>query len=157
MPQQSSKELIEDMRWQVQHIKNKQAEQVELFGKVDAARDRLSALAVRVTSPDGSVTVVAGSGGIVQSVELADDAVRNNSATLAAAINATIKQAIAEATDQQMQILRDTVGGAVDAEQVLGPQAKFAGYGQQASTPAPSTSRRDRYTDDEDEFRSVFE
>lgn len=159
MPQQSSRDLIDELRWQIQEIKNKQAEQVELFGKVEAAREKLQALTARASSPDGSVTVVAGSGGIVQSVQLADDATRTNAATLAAAINTTIQQAIADATRQQLEIVREAGGGAVTAEQILGPQAKLAEYGQRpAATTSPSPpARQDRFGHDEDGFHSVFE
>ncbi|MCP2253689.1 hypothetical protein LY13_002443 [Prauserella aidingensis] len=50
----------------------------------EAAKEQLSALEARVSSPDGHVIVVAGSGGIVRSVELADSAMGTNARTLSA-------------------------------------------------------------------------
>lgn len=140
MTNPSNRELIEEMRWQVSKIRNKQAENAELLGKLDAVKDKLAALEASATSPDGMITVVAGAGGIVRSVTLDDAAMRSSAARLSAAINDTIRDAIAAATRQQLAIVHDDVGASVDAEQVLGPQAKFAGHGMtrpSAQAPAP--------------------
>lgn len=150
----SNRELIEEMRWQVSKIRNKQAENAELLDKLDAVKDRLAALEASATSPDGMVTVVAGAGGIVRSVTLDDAAMRSSASSLSAAINDTIRDAIAMATRHQLEIVRADVGDSVDVQQILGPQAKFADYGTPrpaAQAPAPDV------TDYDDEpFDTIF-
>lgn len=132
MTEQSSRDLVQEMRWQVDRIRSKQAENAELLGKLEATKEQLSALEARVSSPDGHVTVVAGSGGIVRSVELTDSAMGSNASTLSATINATIESAIAAATSKQLDIVRTQVGQDVEPVSVLGPQAKFADFGERA-------------------------
>jgi DNA-binding protein YbaB len=142
--EQSSRDLVEEMRWQLGKIRDRQAANEELLGKLDEAKGELAALEAKVSSPDGRVTVVAGSGGIVRSVELAENAMNTNAKTLTATINATVKAAIAEATGKQLEIVRARVGD-VEPVQVLGPQAKFASFGVPASEEAvPSQDRSQR-------------
>lgn len=68
-----------------------------------------------------------------------------------------LRQVPASGTDPGYTVVRDAVGTAVDPDQVLGPQAKFAGYGHQHEAPPPPSTRSGRFSADEDEFRSVFE
>ncbi|MQA61855.1 MAG: DUF2694 domain-containing protein [Actinophytocola sp.] len=158
MSYQSSKDLIEGMRWQVQKIKNKQAENDELLGKLDRLRPQLSALEATATSPDGTVTVFAGAGGIVRSVQLTDAAMRSNASTLAAAINAAIEQAIGKATAMQLEIVRNGLGETIEPEAILGPQAKFAGFGRPAELQASADDAESGYDDADydDQFGARF-
>lgn len=160
MTTQSNQDLIEEMRWQVAKIRDKQAENNELLGELDAAKDQLAALAAKVTSPDGTVAVTAGAGGIVQSVELSDGATGANARTLSATINATLRAAIAEATSQQLDIVRAHVGAEVEPAAVLGPQAKFASFAARPDASAGPTPARGNpvHADHDDEpFGSVFQ
>ncbi|MGH3520718.1 MAG: YbaB/EbfC family nucleoid-associated protein [Haloechinothrix sp.] len=136
MTNPTNPELVEEMRWQLEKIRNKQAENAELLGKLDAAQTELAALEATATSPDRTVTVIAGSGGIVHSVELSDDAMSTNARTLAATITATIREAIAIATSKQLDIVRTRVDERVDPQQILGPQARLAGYRTQTEQTA---------------------
>ncbi|WP_166677741.1 YbaB/EbfC family nucleoid-associated protein [Amycolatopsis arida] len=151
----SNAELIEEMRWQVRKIRDRQAENDALLGKLDTMRSRLTALEVRVSSPDGTVTVVAGAGGIVRGVELADTAVRGTASALAATLNATIRQAVREATERQLELVRGSVGADVDPERVLGPRAKLTGYG--LADPEPEPAPAPAPTEEDEEPRSIFE
>lgn len=134
MIEQSSRDLVEEMRWQLGKIRDREAANEELLGKLDEAKQQLAALEARVSSPDGRVTVAAGSGGIVRSVELAENAMNTNAKTLTATINATVQAAIAEATGKQLEIVRAQVADDVDPVRILGPQAKFASFGNTAIT-----------------------
>lgn len=151
---QSSKDLIEEMRWQVQKIKDKQAENDQLLGKLDSVKGQLAALEAKATSPDGVVTVVAGTGGLVRSVQLTDEAMRSNAGTLTATLNATIERAIADATRMQLEIVRSKVGGTLTAEQILGPQAKFAALGEPSEGSSPNRFEVD--LDDDEPFGGIF-
>lgn len=148
MTNQSSQDLIAEMRWQLAKITDKQAENNELLGKLDAAKDQLAALEARVTSPDGAVTVTAGSGGIVRSVDLADSAMSSNAKSLSSTINATVRAAIARATDKQLEIVRAQVGTNLEPEAILGPQAKFASFGAPAAAPARPTPTHSDHDDE---------
>lgn len=136
MTNPTSKDLLDELRWQLAKIEDKQAENKELLGRLDTVKAELSALSVSATSPDGTVTVVAGSGGIVRSVDLADSALRSNSKTLSAAITETVRAAIAQATRKQWEIVRGEIGDGVEPEQVLGPQARFTAFAGQSPARA---------------------
>jgi DNA-binding protein YbaB len=155
----SNKELLDDMRWQLQKIRDKQAENDEMLGKLDAAKSALSLLEATAASPDGTVTVTAGAGGIVRSVSLGDAAMASNAATLSAAINATIREAIAEATRKQLEIVHASVGEDIEPDHILGPQATFARYGSESDQDAGQGDRpvADAPADDDEYFsRSPF-
>lgn len=152
MSYQDSVEFIEQARRQVAELRNKQAENDEMLRKLDNAQGQLNGLAATATSADGSVTVVAGSGGLVQSVELTESAMKTDAQTLSGRINATLRSAITQATQDQLEIVRTQVGVDVNPAEVLGPQVKFAAFAEQGATPSASEdSDRAHTTTDEDE------
>ncbi|OLT44196.1 hypothetical protein BJF85_20150 [Saccharomonospora sp. CUA-673] len=149
MPNTTNRDLIERARHQAQQARDKQAEWGELLSSLEGAKHEFDALEVRATSPDGTVTVTVGAGGIVRSVELADNAVHGNARTLTASINATITQAITQATAKQAEVVERHVGqrpggDAIGSEQILGPLSKFTAAparNTESGIPAPSHQR----------------
>ncbi len=108
--------------------KLKQAE--AQFAKVGDMQEELNALEAQVTSPDRSVTVVAGPSGSVKDLRLSPDAFRQQPDQLAATILATLHQAVAESARKQAGIVDEHVGTAFGlnvSEQVL--EAQAAGMG----------------------------
>lgn len=152
MTEPTSEQLIEQARAQVRQARNKQAEFDELLSTLDQAKTQISSLRATATSPDGTVTVTAGAGGIVQSVELSDDAVNINAPSLASSINATITQAIRKATAEQVDLVHRHVGEDADITRILGPQAAFAPSSRSAPTEPRAAARHDP-GDDADPFR----
>lgn len=141
-------ELVEELWARLERIRDRQAEHEVLLGSLTAARAELAAITASATSPDGAVTVVAGPGGIVRSVRLAEHAMRHTAAALSGVIDATVRQAVTRATREQLAIVRDRLGDRVDPKEILGPQAMFAELAGQPAAPAP---RADADTDiDED-------
>lgn len=153
MTEPTSEQLIEQARAQGRQARNKQAEFDELLSTLDEAHTQLHSLRVTATSPDDAVTVTAGAGGIVQSVELSDDAMNNtNAPSLASSINATIAQAIRQATEKQVDLVHRHVGENADVARILGPQAAFAPSTESAATEPSSDAHRERGHDDTDPF-----
>ncbi|MBN9745389.1 MULTISPECIES: YbaB/EbfC family nucleoid-associated protein [unclassified Amycolatopsis] len=108
--------------------KLKQAE--AQFAKVGDMQEELNALEAQVTSPDRSVTVVAGPSGSVKDLRLSPDAFRQQPDQLASTILATLHQAVAESARKQAGIVDEHVGTAFGlnvSEQVL--EAQAAGMG----------------------------
>ncbi|MCR3720066.1 MULTISPECIES: YbaB/EbfC family nucleoid-associated protein [Prauserella salsuginis group] len=153
MTEPTSEQLIEQARAQVRQARNKQAEFDELLSTLDEARTQLHSLRATATSPDGTVTVTAGAGGIVQSVELSDNALSNtNASSLASSINATIAQAIRQATEKHVDLVHRHVGQDVGIARILGPQAAFAPSSGSAPAEPRSDTHRGRRDDDTDPF-----
>lgn len=150
---QSNHDLIEEMRWQLGKIRDKQAENETLLGKLDAAKDQLEALEVKVSSTEGAVTVTAGSGGIVRSITLTDSAMAMNARTLTSTINDTMRTAIARATERQLEIVRGHVGDTLEPTAILGPQAKLAAFGM----PAEPAAAHDPQDYDDEPVSSIFD
>jgi DNA-binding protein YbaB len=82
-------QLIEEMRWQLKQIEDRKAENQRLLAGI-AGSDHTT-----VVSPDRTVTVLAGPGGLVSEVRLAPDAMRSDAVTLSRTITAAIREAVA--------------------------------------------------------------
>jgi DNA-binding protein YbaB len=139
--------VIDELRAQLTVLRDRKAENDELLGKITTARAELDELAATTTSPDGTVTVVAGPGGIVRSVQFTDAALHTDAATLSATVTATVRDAVSRAGQQQLDIVRTRVGKNVDPAQILGPQAIFATSATDPVQPAPAPA----VDDDDDE------
>ncbi|TNC22765.1 YbaB/EbfC family nucleoid-associated protein [Amycolatopsis alkalitolerans] len=133
------------------------------FAGVGDMQERIAQVENSVTSPDGTVTVVAGAGGTVTGIRLAPGAVRLGSDQLAATIMKTLRQAVAGAVQQQAGIVDTTFGDAFGvnlSDQVREAQAEAFGTAAEepASTPqapAPQAQPRKRRPgppDDDDYF-----
>jgi DNA-binding protein YbaB len=81
--------LIEEMRWQLKQIEDRKAENQRLLAGI-AGSDHTT-----VVSPDRSVTVLAGPGGVVSEVRLAPEAMRFDAVTLSRTITAAVREAVA--------------------------------------------------------------
>ncbi|WP_410608423.1 YbaB/EbfC family DNA-binding protein [Amycolatopsis sp. lyj-109] len=82
-------QLIEELRWQLKQIEDRKAENQRLLAGI-AGSDHTT-----VVSPDRSVTVLAGPGGVVSEVRLAPEAMRYDAVTLSRTITAAIREAVA--------------------------------------------------------------
>jgi hypothetical protein len=81
--------LIEEMRWQLRQIEDRKAENQRLLAGIAGGNH------TTVVSPDRSVTVLAGPGGVVSEVRLAPEALRFDAGTLSRTITAAIREAAA--------------------------------------------------------------
>lgn len=98
------------------------------FEQLAGMRSELASLEVSASSPDRSVTVVAGPGGSVLDVRLTDDALRLGAQRLGATIMSTLRDALADAARQQAGIVQEYVGDdAPVLDQVLETQAEVMG------------------------------
>jgi DNA-binding protein YbaB len=118
-------ELIAELRGQLERIQERRAGHEAMLATLTETRGELATLTATVTSPDGGVTVVAGAGGLVRSVRLADHALRTTATALSELIETTIRRAIAEAARQQTEIIHERLGPDVDPTRILGPQTRF--------------------------------
>ncbi|MEV7093740.1 YbaB/EbfC family nucleoid-associated protein [Amycolatopsis sp. NPDC051045] len=82
-------QLIEEMRWQLKQIEDRKAENQRLLAGIAGSGH------TTVVSPDRSVTVLAGPGGVVSEVRLAPEAMRLDAVTLGRTITAAIREAVA--------------------------------------------------------------
>jgi DNA-binding protein YbaB len=82
-------QLIEELRWQLRQIEDRKAENQRLLAGI-AGSDHTT-----VVSPDRSVTVLAGPGGVVSEVRLAPEAMRFDAVTLSRTITAAVREAVA--------------------------------------------------------------
>ncbi len=95
--------------------------------QVNRMKEELGGLEASVTSPSGKVTVVAGPGGSIKDIVLAEDAVQIPASALAAELKSTVTQAVANAARQQAAIVDEHMGGHAAYDQVLQNQADALG------------------------------
>jgi DNA-binding protein YbaB len=119
-------QLIEEMRWQLRQIEDRKAENQRLLAGIAGGNH------TTVVSPDRSVTVLAGAGGVVSEVRLTPEAMRFDAVTLSRTITAAIREAVA-ATRQ--------------------PQASRPAPPQ----PQPQPRRRPAPADDDEPYQTVFD
>ncbi|MDT7801326.1 MAG: hypothetical protein QOI78_4759 [Actinomycetota bacterium] len=82
-------QLIEEMRWQLKQVEDRKAENQRLLAGIAGSGH------TTVVSPDRSVTVLAGPGGVVSEVRLATEAMRYDAVSLSRTITAAIREAVA--------------------------------------------------------------
>jgi hypothetical protein len=125
-------QLIEEMRWQLKQIEDRKAENQRLLAGIAGGNH------TTVVSPDRSVTVLAGPGGVVSEVRLAPEAMRFDAVTLSRTITAAIREAVA-------------AGGRL-AQQPQPPQ-------RQSPQPQPQSQprRRPAAADDDEPYDTVFD
>ncbi|ONI82230.1 hypothetical protein ALI22I_39545 [Saccharothrix sp. ALI-22-I] len=98
------------------------------FAGIGEMQQELAALEVVATSPDRAVTVVAGPSGAIKDIRLTDQAMRRPPQALAAALMATLRQAVAEAARRQAGIVENALGDDMHlTDQVLETQAQLFG------------------------------
>ncbi|MEV7550803.1 YbaB/EbfC family nucleoid-associated protein [Amycolatopsis sp. NPDC089917] len=98
------------------------------FANIGGMQDELSRLEATASSPDRSVTVVAGPGGAIMDVKFTEDALRQRPEALSAALMSTIQQAVAESARKQATIVEEHMGDDLNlVDQVLETQAELFG------------------------------
>jgi hypothetical protein len=122
-------QLIEEMRWQLKQIEDRKAENQRFLAGIAGS------VHTTVVSPDRSVTVLAGPGGVVSEVRLAPEAMRLDAVTLSRTITAAIREAVA-------------------AGRGAAPVAPAGPSPVQRQAPA---QRRSAPDDDEDPYDTVFD
>lgn len=105
---------------------------------VGQLREQLTEVKAGVWSDDRSVRVVVGPGGGVQDVHLSPEALRQQPSALSASILTTIRRAVADAAQQQAQIMSAGFGRDDVADVVLANQARAMGTTvEELTDPAP--------------------
>jgi DNA-binding protein YbaB len=95
------------------------------FENIAGMQSELAALAVSVSSPDRSVTVVAGPGGSIQDIKFTEAALQLGSQRLGGVVMSTLQEAVAEAALRQAAIVQEHMGEDVPVlDQVLETQAE---------------------------------
>jgi DNA-binding protein YbaB len=121
-------QLIEEMRWQLKQIEDRKAENQRLLAGIAGSEH------TTVVSPDRSVTVLAGPGGVVSEVRLAPEAMRFDAVTLSRTITAAIREAVSA------------------GRPLTQPQAPPAPQAPQTQRP-----RRQTAADDDEPYDTVFD
>lgn len=96
------------------------------FEQLAGMRGELAELEVTATSPDRSVTVVAGPGGAVKDIRLTEEALQLGPQRLGGLLMSTLQEAVADAARQQAGIVQEYAGGPV-LDQVLETQSEVTG------------------------------
>jgi DNA-binding protein YbaB len=132
------------------------------FSGVGDMQERVARVETTVTSPDGTVTVVAGAGGTVTDLRLTAGALRVDAGQLSATIMSTLRRAVAGAVEQQAAIVDDAFGDAFGVDtsaQVRAAQAEAFGTTEeppasepQAAPGPPQAPRRRPAPRDDDYF-----
>ncbi|NIH82699.1 YbaB/EbfC family nucleoid-associated protein [Amycolatopsis viridis] len=128
MPYGSHGDLIDHLQRKLGEVEQRKRAGAQRMAALSQMKDQLSALSVTVSSPDRSVTVVAGAGGGVQSVRVSQDALDGSAIQLSSTITSTIHEAVAAAARQQAAIVQEALGGqSTVLESVLQTQAEAFG------------------------------
>lgn len=137
-------QLIEEMRWQLKQIEDRKAENQRLLAGIAGSKH------TTVTSPDRSVTVLAGPGGVVSEVRLAPEAMRFDAVTLSRTITAAVREAVAAGSGPAERNRQPPAGAPQPTRQPPPRQP------QPGRAPAPP-QRRPAPTDDDDPYDTVFD
>lgn len=98
------------------------------FANLGAMQADLSTLEATATSPDRSVTVVAGPGGAVLDIRVTDQALSRGAQALSITLMTTLRDAVAEAARKQASIVEEHMGDDLHlVDQVLETQAEVLG------------------------------
>lgn len=164
-----SADLLEQMRRGLERIAHADQAAADRMGRYANLEERLTAIQASVTSPDRSVTVVAGPGGGIQGVRFTEAATRLTPTQLSQVVTATIQQAAAAAAREQAAAVQEFTGDNVriadrvakTQETLLGQLASQAVTTATPSMPsAPTAGGRSRPPlppeDDDEGFGSVL-
>jgi DNA-binding protein YbaB len=150
------------MRQVLEKIERRKDDTEERMARYDEMGRQLQTLQATASSPDRSVTVTAGSGGGVQSVELRPEALRMGNQQLGRVITATIQQAAASAAKQQAAVVQEFTGDRLNVvgrvfktqEQVFGTAADAP---EQSAPPNRSQRRPESDFGEDEGFGSIFD
>lgn len=96
------------------------------FQHLAGMQSELASLEVTASSPDQSITVVAGPGGAVTDIRITEEAFRLGPERLSSDLMTTLREAVADAARQQAGIVEEYAGGPV-LDQVLETQSEITG------------------------------
>jgi DNA-binding protein YbaB len=96
------------------------------FEQLAGMQGELAELEVTATSPDRSVTVVAGPGGAVRDIRVTEEALQLGAQRLSGLLMSVLRDAVADAARQQAGIVEEYAGGPV-LDQVLETQSEVTG------------------------------
>lgn len=99
MAELSNPQLIEEMRWQLREIEARKAENAKALAASGGVTE--------VTSPDETVTVAVGPGGVISEVRLTDKAMASSASALGEVITATIRRALTGETTPRPEPVED--------------------------------------------------
>ncbi|MEV6877369.1 YbaB/EbfC family nucleoid-associated protein [Amycolatopsis sp. NPDC051128] len=151
---------MDELIAQFENFRTKVQQAEARFAGVGDMQERVARVETTVTSPDGTVTVVAGAGGTVTDLRLTAGATRVEAGQLAATIMSTLRRAVAGAVQQQAGIVDEAFGDAfgVDVSAQV-REAQTEAFGTAAAEPAsdqqprqPSRPARRPAEDDDDDF-----
>lgn len=131
-----NEELLEQMRERLTRIENGATDAEQRLGRYTAMSEELKQVTETATSPDRSVTVVAGPGGSVQDIKLTEGIKRLRPEQLSASIMDTMRQALAAAARKQAAVVQETVGDTDVLERVLKTQEQIFGVPMTVDGPA---------------------
>lgn len=158
-----NEEYLEQMRQVLDRMERRHGEAEQRMAGYEQMGHELESLEVSVVSPDRAVTVTAGAGGGVKSVELRQEAMRMTNQKLGRLITETIQRAAADAAKRQAAIVQELAGERLDVVgQVFKAQEQVFGTPEGTERPDTRVERsrpaRAQTDDDDDEgFGSVFE
>lgn len=125
----------------------RQAEQ-RLQG-MDQMRERISSIEASVTAQDKTVTVTAGPGGSITNIEFTKDATKLSPIQLSSTVMNTLRQAVAQAAQEQAQVVQEYAPEGDVAERVRRTQEDMLGVRVE---PPESPSETAAPDEDDDDF-----
>jgi DNA-binding protein YbaB len=134
-------DLLQQMRSGLEQIEQANAAAEDRLARLDGLTDKLAEIRASVTSPDGSVTVVAGTGGGIRDVQFSSQATRLSPTRLSEVVMTTLRQAVAEAARKQASTVDEATGERITdrvlktQESVLGPAASPAAESRRSAPP----------------------
>lgn len=127
---------MEQLRQQLARLEKTKQETDARLARIGDMRAEVAAVEARVTSPDRSVTVVAGPGGSVKNITFAEEARRLSPTQLSQITMATLRQAVAEAARRQAGVVQEQLGESLDLVNRVA-QTQEATFAQLGGTEPP--------------------
>lgn len=109
----------------------------------EAMGQEVADLEAQATSPDGTVTVVAGPGGSIKDIRFSKDARKHGEAQLSSVVMSTLRQAVATSARSQAAIIERYAGPGLGVlDQVMAAQQEALVAEQQRPAPPPPAEPR---------------
>ena len=141
-------EILEQMREGVRKIEEANAAAEDRVARYEGLSDTLAGVETTKTSTDQAVSVTAGPGGSIRDIRFGPDASRLSPSKLSEVVMATLRQAVAEAAQQQAVSVAEVVGDKHDLAQRLVRAQEPAD--EPRSAPAQRSAQpADRWDDDD--------
>jgi ribose 5-phosphate isomerase len=139
-------DLLEQMRQKVESVERANAAAEQRAARLDAMGAQLKSVEATATSPDRSITVVAGVGGGVTAIRFTEDAKRMSATQLSQTVMDTLRQAVAAAARQQAEVVQAAIGDDIDVlDRVLKTQEQIFGQAPESTEPDNGYRRGDSW------------